>query len=81
MKKTKTILRNKHDDYKAFDDGLKEIMGEADFNKATNPIKELRAPDENQEEVREMSALLATVNKKLDVMDGKLEFLLKYLEL
>ena len=80
MKKTKTILRNKHDDYKAFDDGLKEIMGEADFNKATSN-RGHRAPDENQEEVREMSALLATVNKKLDVMDGKLEFLLKYLEL
>ena len=70
----KTILRNKHDDYKAFDDGLKEIMGNEDFAKATNP-NELRAPDENDEEwARE-------IHHKLDVIEGKLDFLLKYLEL
>tara|TARA_R110001592_G_scaffold1578_2_gene9276 strand:+ start:811 stop:1005 length:195 start_codon:yes stop_codon:yes gene_type:complete len=62
----KTILRNKHDDYSA--DEVKETT----YN---FPTRERRAPDESDREwARE-------IHHKLDVIEGKLDFLLKYLEL
>jgi|TARA_R100001463_G_scaffold20337_5_gene49633 hypothetical protein len=62
---------------KKFDDGLRAIMGDADFDKATNP-RERRAPNGQYEEVvKSMDRVLA----KMDAMDKKLEFLLRYLEL
>tara|TARA_B100000497_G_C7262240_1_gene185462 strand:- start:23 stop:244 length:222 start_codon:yes stop_codon:yes gene_type:complete len=68
---------------KKFDDGLRAIMGDADFDKAVNPelkklFREHRAPNGQYEEVvKSMDRVLA----KMDAMDKKLEFLLRYLEL
>ena len=44
---------------KKFDDGLRAIMGDADFDKATNP-RERRAPNGQYEEVvKSMDRVLA----------------------
>jgi len=62
----KTILRNKHDNYKA------DEVNDTTYN---FPTRERRAPDESDRE------WARGIHDKLDVINAKLEFLLKYLEL
>tara|TARA_R110001592_G_scaffold24165_1_gene93718 strand:- start:181 stop:414 length:234 start_codon:yes stop_codon:yes gene_type:complete len=72
---------------KAFDEGLRKLMGDAAFGKATNPGR-YRAPDDVKKfapdapgEIVDLAARLKRIDEKLDSIDGKLEFLLNYLEL